>query len=630
MPHHAPPTASRRPRKPKPKVGPGLSAVFALTVVLTASATSIDPVLDTMAMFGINRASGNLSRFNFDGEELHSIGTITDNAGNVYTGIDASAYIPGHQCLVTFWNDPSDSLSKMVYVDTETAKASVVGSDLGPGKVSGAVAAQSTGNVNLSGLININPNNSPDNEFILMTNTGTVFTRDDLHQNTNVNGDGVFYTGAAGYARVKPKGNGQQNGLLVNFETLILSNSQTLVITGELNVTVYNDHINSQGKAMGKWYIAFGPSEANLQTLGDGGTVEGAAKWSVYAVQKVEAEEDDDIDFNIVGDTVVPTEPFAAKVTILGAAITASGSYNIPVTVRVKAGGTTYEPFGNFYKPVNATVNDNNNPRHYVLPNIYPAGTSVSVIGRSWIKKKSWYSGSKNSHWQSYMTVDGSNSDTQQLIVLRNGDDVPDIDGFMEQNNLVDFIQDYIDTETNTIVLDENQAIFLYELGTTNMSSSAADFQDLVALVTLAADPDDLVENDDDDDTAGDAARLVKVNHKTGGYAQIMTLDRVYDSLATKDGNVFYATHGNQLYKLTVADQTELLVGTVGGNEMFGLEFAGDTLMGFEIVGDRLHAMDALTGAAIGTPATLGMYDLGTITFMPMASDPSLQPKSFD
>ena len=42
------------------------------------------------------------------------------------------------------------------------------------------------------------------------------------------------------------------------------------------------------------------------------------------------------------------------------------------------------------------------------------------------------------------------------------------------------------------MVLSKNQAIYLFELGTTNTGSSAFDLQDLVVLVTLAVDPNDL------------------------------------------------------------------------------------------------------------------------------------------
>jgi len=87
-----------------------------------------------------------------------------------------------------------------------------------------------------------------------------------------------------------------------------------------------------------------------------------------------------------------------------------------------------------------------------------------------------------------YMTAK-SGDDSQQVIVLRNGSDVPAIDAFQDQTNLAAFVDPYVNVATGKIVLQDNQAIYLFELGTSNLSSSAADFQDLVIMVTLATDP---------------------------------------------------------------------------------------------------------------------------------------------
>ena len=62
---------------------------------------------------------------------------------------------------------------------------------------------------------------------------------------------------------------------------------------------------------------------------------------------------------------------------------------------------------------------------------------------------------------------------------------MPAIEPFQNQSSIETFLQGYIDDATDTVILDDNQAIFLYELGTTDLLSSAADFQDLVVLVTL-------------------------------------------------------------------------------------------------------------------------------------------------
>lgn len=78
-------------------------------------------------------------------------------------------------------------------------------------------------------------------------------------------------------------------------------------------------------------------------------------------------------------------------------------------------------------------------------------------------------------------------SNSSNLNVLRNGDSVPKIPGAMGQDSIEDYLQDYV--EDGKIVLEENEAIFLFELGTTNLSSSVADFQDLVVLMTIGQAP---------------------------------------------------------------------------------------------------------------------------------------------
>lgn len=133
-------------------------------------------------------------------------------------------------------------------------------------------------------------------------------------------------------------------------------------------------------------------------------------------------------------------------------------------------------------RPVDANLNDDNNPRVYSLPKAYSAGTKISVRSRSWVKKSSCYSGTSNRHWKSSMTVD-SYSNSHNVRVLRDGDPVPDVPGFNGQSGLAEFIESFI--VDDHIVLDDNQAIMLIELGTTNSSSSAFDLQDLVLLITL-------------------------------------------------------------------------------------------------------------------------------------------------
>ncbi len=194
-------------------------------------------------------------------------------------------------------------------------------------------------------------------------------------------------------------------------------------------------------------------------------------------------------DFDIDDGGVVPGQDYTVQVSVLGAAISYGGQYDMPVTVRVRIDDKKLEPFGKFKKAVKGNVNDGSAPRHFVAPDVYEADTRVSVAGRAWIKKNSSKRGKRKKAWKTHMTVD-SDSASPNVLALRDGDSAPNIRGFLDQGSIVDFIGDYIDPETNRVVLDDNQAIYLFELGMTNLSHPAADFQDLVVLVSLANIPE--------------------------------------------------------------------------------------------------------------------------------------------
>ena len=191
----------------------------------------------------------------------------------------------------------------------------------------------------------------------------------------------------------------------------------------------------------------------------------------------------DDIVFDITDGEIIPTDEYMADLKMLGAAITWGGSYDMPVTVKATIGSETFEPWGAYDLPVDGNVNIHTT-LDYELPDVYDADTPISILGRSWKKTDSSYDGSSNSHWEQELEFDSA-SGTPNVLVLRDGDAVPAIEPFQNQTSIVSFLQGYVDDATDTVVLNDNQAILLYELGTTDLSSSSADFQDLVVLVTL-------------------------------------------------------------------------------------------------------------------------------------------------
>lgn len=202
-------------------------------------------------------------------------------------------------------------------------------------------------------------------------------------------------------------------------------------------------------------------------------------------------------DFEVVDGVVIPRQDFATQITVLGSALE-SGSYHCPTTMRATVGSAIFEPFGPYDKPVDGNLNDRpevtgskvpgSNPRDFVLPDIYEAGTRISIEAQSWLKSSSGVSGTSNSHWDKYLSSDSSKSNTR-VYALRDGDPVPDTPGLNEQASIAEYVSDYVDTDTDTIRLKSNEVIYLFELGVTDLKSPAADFQDMVVLITLASHP---------------------------------------------------------------------------------------------------------------------------------------------
>jgi type II secretory pathway pseudopilin PulG len=87
--------------------------------------------------------------------------------------------------------------------------------------------------------------------------------------------------------------------------------------------------------------------------------------------------------------------------------------------------------------------------------------------------------------WCSNYTYNTTSTNTSQVKALRNGDPVPNITPFANQATIDTFLQGYV--ENGKIKLANNQIIYLFELGTTNQSSTAFDLQDNVVLVTMSS-----------------------------------------------------------------------------------------------------------------------------------------------
>lgn len=216
------------------------------------------------------------------------------------------------------------------------------------------------------------------------------------------------------------------------------------------------------------------------------------------------------VEFIIKNGVVIPQESFTGEVKILGAALTYS-DYDCMVTAQVKVDRSIIEPWGDYNTPVQSNLNDGS-VRSYDLPSAYEAGTVIGIKAYSWVKKipvsnpwggrgNRWgqpYTeyGDEDKDWEILYSVDSLHN-SRFVKVLRDGDPLPEIKPFQNQAGIEDFLKDYVDVASGKIVLGENQAIFLFELGTTNLRSQAADFQDLVVLLTLSR-PEGADDSSDD------------------------------------------------------------------------------------------------------------------------------------
>ncbi|MBL4890183.1 MAG: hypothetical protein JKX97_09215 [Candidatus Lindowbacteria bacterium] len=151
--------------------------------------------------------------------------------------------------------------------------------------------------------------------------------------------------------------------------------------------------------------------------------------------------------------------------TILGSSITygATGP-QVPVSLSLNVNGQAQQLF----KGTGSTVG---NADPSVLSNL-PAGSQLDFSGSSYYP---W------DDTNDIYTMNTQNN-TPMIIALTNGMSIPDNTPFAQQPDIESFLGGIVDANGNVTIAD-NQILYLMELGTTNESSPAADFQDLVFMV---------------------------------------------------------------------------------------------------------------------------------------------------
>jgi hypothetical protein len=158
-----------------------------------------------------------------------------------------------------------------------------------------------------------------------------------------------------------------------------------------------------------------------------------------------------------------PDTEYDANITVPGAAYTnGPDGAPIPTVPTIHIGDRDVKPWEN--------VNDGE-PHSTTYENVSP-DNPLSVSASS----------DPPGRWRDGNTVHSSEDGAKMLL---DGEEVPDVGGgFGEQSPVADFLTPYISDGTAT--LDDNQAIFLFELsGATDPSRPVADYQDTVVVVAV-------------------------------------------------------------------------------------------------------------------------------------------------
>jgi len=122
----------------------------------------------------------------------------------------------------------------------------------------------------IRGGLNINPNNNDRFEFSMELPNGDVIDRDNLHSGTLDDGSPFeSYCGQATQIRVCPKGNGNQNCLLVlgddgEYHPYPVKNGTLLLLASDAMWARLRNVKSSNGKAMGQWWIDIWTNTATI------------------------------------------------------------------------------------------------------------------------------------------------------------------------------------------------------------------------------------------------------------------------------------------------------------------------------------------------------------------------------
>ncbi|MAE65247.1 MAG: hypothetical protein CMJ18_13330 [Phycisphaeraceae bacterium] len=633
-------------------------------------ADTIDPAFQDVALVGIRGDTGAMSRYRFADQSLTAVGTVSNASGDPLTGIQASAYIPGFKNLHAFWTDPGDELAKLVYVNLETARGTVVGDDLGNGHVRGAVAAAGL-NGTSTAYDGVNDHTEMAHVSGYLMDNGTIifsFNADDV---TDL--QGLVSKDSSGYDT------GGHVHIYIDqsrVKVRLQSKTQSHYITSADTVDPHRWHhvAFTFGDEGMKLYID-GVEQASVSYTGGLGTTSGG---------------DGNFEPVVIGASAVASGNFSAtplkdyfagsisQVTILEGALStakiaavteATRSWQVYALKDAEGEGESESSPPPIVLAIDEDSIDNGNePNDFsdtdVNDDIADIGvrTQLRYFEQHVGETIELYTGEEGDEgWFSIETVPASwvsagptDDGLANFVQAGPGLGTPDSEG--DREALLDKIPDVtplhdadlqglVDKIVCAVVFDSDVSMNYDPLEGSLKGATKGTMAFRVSSVTpqsgseLAHVEVEILDADEVCACVGETSappaesttvELLAVDHRTGGTETLMTLSRVYDGLASADGAVFYAASGTDIYRIDVAAETETLLDSTSPDEIVGLAYARTLLVGFEQIDDTIVPVDLASGADLGTSIDVGMTDLGTIVFVPREKDPTLMSFNYD
>lgn len=188
--------------------------------------------------------------------------------------------------------------------------------------------------------------------------------------------------------------------------------------------------------------------------------------------------------FEVGNGEVTLTDPATTDIQVLGTAIQCGTNAPAPMKTQLV---------------INKVLNETTTPSTPIvldpaiaMPRIAsysnePAGTTFNFTGM--VPQKSNNNPNNTCGLENIAGAGGFNSKTtpSQVVILQDGELVPNVAGYGGSRSAKDFVKDYLDASGTRIKLPdpERQYIVLFELGSTRVGSAAFDRQDIVLLASV-------------------------------------------------------------------------------------------------------------------------------------------------